>query len=221
MVLCAAPSILQTLECPKLREVLVAPLLAGDNGVRRRAVSQLTFDCLDELLRPRARVDLLFCKLVIHWTEVSAVLGNAGLGVEVDCLERPHEEPAKAEAVGDRTINFVGAHNPVFDESKCFGEKRALKPVDDKAVDLAAQPDRRLSDLVASARLRDPTTLSISPRRWHDLDKRDEMRRVDRMHDKATRAVLEPFCVKAEAGRPEVELARMVSAATDAVQGFA
>jgi hypothetical protein len=68
------------------------------------------------------------------------------LAFEVYRLERPHEEPAKAQSVGDRQVNFVRVDDTVLDEPKSFSEKRALQSIDHKTVDLFAQPDRRLTD---------------------------------------------------------------------------
>ncbi len=97
---------------------------------------------------------------------------------------------------------------PSSTRRKRFGQHGgALQAIDHEAVNLAPEDDRRLPDPAHQA-FRLCHDGRFGPGRGHDLDERNEVRRINRVSYDTPPAPLSPS-VKAEAGRPEVELATM------------
>src|SRR5258706_3780576 len=83
-----------------------------------------------------------------------AVIGDAARRVQLDGLEGTHEGPAKAQAVGDRVIEVLGAHVAVLHEPKGLREKCHLQAIEDEAIDLALHGDRHLAHALEVCRAR-------------------------------------------------------------------
>src|SRR5258708_28960783 len=85
-----------------------------------------------------------------------------------------------------REIEVFRRNKAFPDQAECFGEQRALQPVQDKAVDLAVDRDGHLPDLAIDF-ARTVDCVRRGPRRAAKLAQRYEMRRLDRMPHQATR----------------------------------
>src|SRR5258708_19696394 len=68
-------------------------------------------------------------------------------GIKLDGLEGFEKRPAQAKPVLHRVIEVFCRNKAFPDQAECFGEQRALQPVQDKAVDLAVDRDGHLPDL--------------------------------------------------------------------------
>src|SRR5260221_388093 len=93
-----------------------------------------------------------------------AIIRDSTGRIQLDGLERPHERPAQAEAVGDGMVEVLGAHVTLLHQAERFAEECGLQPVEDEAVDLLLHVDRHLTHLAqdrAGARSR----FSRGPRR--------------------------------------------------------
>ena len=112
------------------------------------------------------------------------VVAHAARRVEVDGLERPHERPAQRQAFADADVDILDRGVAVGDQAEGLFQQRALQAVHDEAVELALHDDRRLAgrDEEGAGPLDD---LGRRPGRRHDLGRRDEVGRVDRMDDEA------------------------------------
>src|SRR5437764_7572330 len=102
-------------------------------------------------------------KLLIETGVACAIIRDSAGCVEFDRLERPQERPAQAKPVLYRVIEVFRRDITFTDQPKCLREQRALKPVQDEAIDLAIDRDRHLADL-AIARPRAVQRLRWSPR---------------------------------------------------------
>ena len=96
--------------------------------------------------------------------------------------ERPEHRPPQPRPVGDRGVDVGhGGHAPL-DQRVGLLPQRGLQPVGDVPRHLLAQPDRLLPDRgVERQRPLDDVLAGLLP--GHDLDQRDEVRRVERVPD--------------------------------------
>ena len=86
-------------------------------------------------------------KLLVETGVAGAVIRDAAGRVEFDRLEGPQERPAQAKTVLHCVIEVFRRDITFTDQAECLREQRALKPVQDKAIDLAVDRDRHLPDL--------------------------------------------------------------------------
>ena len=174
------------------RKPLVAPAREFGKLFRCRLLAPLLQNVRDVRVLEHLDARGLRLKPLVEAGVARAVVRDAAGRVQLDGGERAHERPAQAEAVLDGLVEILRRHVALADQPERLGEQRALQPVEDEALDLAAHHDRHLLDLLVDL-LGARDRLRRGPRRADQLDDRHQMRRVHRMRDEAARAALEVF----------------------------
>src|SRR6266403_6007779 len=154
-------------------------------GQRRRALVAPLRQCRDALgrrpMRPRRDYPVYIRalvhvrpggsrrKLLVETGVARAIIRDAAGRIEFDSLEGSEKRPAQAKPVLHRVIEVFGRNKTFADQAECFGEQRALQPVQDKAVDLAVDRNRHLPDLAIDF-VRAVDRVRRGPRRAAKLD---------------------------------------------------
>ena len=131
-------------------------------------------------------------------------------------LEGPDHRPAPAEPFADDPVYVVDADDAVADEAVRLAQQRALEPVEDEPLELA----RERHD-AHSSRLEDRggavDDVGARERRRHELDDRQQVRRVAGVGDQAAVAAGELAAIAEAVSADELE-ARIASGGCEAVE---
>ena len=115
------------------------------------------------------------------------MLDDAAAAVEVRGLERPDHRPAQAEPVAHQAVDLGGRGDAVAHQAVGLAQQGALQPIEDEAVDLAAEPHRLEPRGAQQGRGRRHHVLG-GERRRHQLGDPQQIGRIAGMDDETAGA---------------------------------
>src|SRR5262249_40701697 len=126
-------------------ETAIAPEMTGGEIFLLQAGTTLALDLARNRTPPIRPAALSLEQPIIKARITLDIVAHAPRRVEVDGLERPHEAPAQRQPLAQRDIHVLAGSIAVGHQAERLLQQRALKPVDNEALDLALHDNRRLA----------------------------------------------------------------------------
>src|SRR6516162_3429673 len=174
--------LLSTPVLPEGHQALIPPELAFFQGCFGKAFPALLFDFVEHGALPSCRVAPGPNEAVVHGAVTRYVITDTARRVEVNRFKGTHETPALSESFAYSDIDVLNRTIPGTDQVERFVEDSGLKPVHDKAVQLALHHYRCLPNLFHD-RLGPIHCLGGCPGSRHQFNRSDQVGRIQRMRD--------------------------------------
>ncbi len=170
--------------CRQRHQPAIPPHLPLSQALPGQPLAALGLDGCHDLAGPVDPAQHLREDVGIDALVALDIIAHATGRIEVNGLERSHERPAQRQPVADADIDILDTGVAVGDKPESLLQQGALQAVHDEAVELALHHQRRMAGIDEEG-ARPFQRLGGRPRRRHHLGRRNEIGRVDRMHDQA------------------------------------